>query len=352
MQSFANSLAKRNTSVVLMASILVVVAFLFLLNLTTGSVNIPFASALHILLGNEAATEAWNNIIIKSRLPQALTALIAGASLAVSGLQMQTLFRNPLAGPAVLGISSGASLGVAIVLLIVSGLTGVSLGSIGLVGDMGVSIAAFLGALAVLALIMLASRYTASNTVLLIIGIMIGYASSSLVGILKFYSTASDLKSYVIWGLGSFSNITLSEMPLFIIGLSVFLLLSFFIIKPMNLYMLGENYAQNLGVNVKLIRLLMILFSGFLVALTTAYTGPIAFLGLAVPHIARNLFLTSDNRILLPGVILTGSAVALLCNFIARLPGFEGALPINTVTSIIGAPIVIWVIIRQRRGYE
>jgi len=343
---------KYSPTLVLMTSLIIGVLVLFLLNLATGSVHIPFLSAGKILLGYNVEMPAWQNIILKSRLPQAITALIAGSSLAVSGLQMQTLFRNPLAGPAVLGISSGASLGVAVVLLVVSSLTGTSLGEIGIMGDLGVTVAAFLGALGVLALIMLASRYTASNTVLLIIGIMIGYASSSLVGILKFYSTAADLKSYVIWGLGSFSNITLSQLPLFTMVLIGILLISFLLIKPMNLYMLGENYAQNLGANVKLIRLLMILFSGFLVAITTAYTGPIAFLGLAVPHIARNLFVSSDNRILLPGVILTGGAVALLCNFIARLPGFEGALPINTVTSIIGAPIVIWVIIKQRRGYE
>lgn len=348
----APSMAKKNSPVVLMIVLLVFTVVLFLLNLAMGSVEIPLLSAGKILLGGTPDHETWQNIILKSRLPQAITALITGASLAVSGLQMQTLFRNPLAGPAVLGISSGASLGVAIVLLVFSSFAGISLATAGLIGDFGITLAALLGALAVLALIMLASRYTVSNTVLLIVGIMIGYASSALVGILKFYSAAADLKSYVIWGLGSFSNVTMSEMPMFVSGLLVFLVLSFFIIKPMNLYMLGENYAKNLGVNVRMIRFLMILFSGFMVAITTAYTGPIAFIGLAVPHLARNLFLSSDNRILLPGVILTGGAVALLCNFIARLPGFDGALPINSVTSVIGAPIVIWVIIRQRRGYE
>jgi len=352
MDFIAPSKAKMNSTVILMTGLIVLVMVLFLLNLAMGSVDIPITSAAKILLGGTSVDETWQNIILKSRLPQAITALIAGASLAVSGLQMQTLFRNPLAGPAVLGISSGASLGVAVVLLVFSSFAGISLATVGVIGNLGITFAALMGALAVLALIMLASRYTASNTVLLIVGIMIGYASSSVVGILKFYSAAADLKSYVIWGLGSFSNITMSEIPLFVSGLLVFLVLSFFIIKPMNLYMLGENYAKNLGVNVKMIRFLMILFSGFMVAITTAYTGPIAFIGLAVPHIARNLFLSSDNRILLPGVILTGGAVALVCNFIARLPGFEGALPINTVTSVIGAPIVIWVIIRQRRGYE
>lgn len=333
-----------------MTILLVGVVVLFLLNLTTGSVNIPFHGVGKILLGWETGMSTWENIVIKSRLPQAITALIAGSALAVSGLQMQTLFRNPLAGPAVLGISSGASLGVALVLLIVNSIAGITMGSSGALGDVGVTIAAFLGALGVLALIMLAARYTSSNTVLLIIGIMIGYASSSLVGILKFYSAAADLKSYVIWGLGSFSNLTLSELPFFTLTLGLLMLLSLFLVKPMNLYMLGENYAQNLGANVKMIRVLMILVSGFLVAITTAFTGPIAFLGLAVPHIARNLLMSSDNRLLLPGVILTGAAVALLCNFIARLPGFEGALPINSVTSIIGAPIVIWVILKQKGG--
>lgn len=335
-----------------MVLLLLAVVILFLLNLISGSVDIPLESVWNILLGQGAERETWHNIIIKSRLPQAITAMVAGSALAVSGLQMQTLFRNPLAGPAVLGISSGASLGVALVLLMVSSITGISLGTLGAVGDVGVTIAAFLGAMAILSVIMLAARYTTSNTVLLIIGIMIGYATSSLVGILKFYSTAPDLKSYVIWGLGSFSDVSVSKLPVFTGILVFFLLLSVFIVKSMNLYQLGENYAQNLGINVRVTRFYMILTSGFLVAVTTAFTGPIAFLGLAVPHMGRNLFVTSDNRILLPGVMLTGGSVALLCNYFAGLPGFEGALPINTVTSIIGAPIVIWVIIKQRRGYE
>lgn len=337
---------------VLMVLLILAVILFFLLNLISGSVDIPLRSVGNILTGEAVEREIWRNIILKSRLPQAVTALVAGSSLAVSGLQMQTLFRNPLAGPAVLGISSGASLGVALVLLMVSSIAGISLSTLGAVGDIGVTIAAFLGAMAILSVIMLAARYTTNNTVLLIIGIMIGYATSSMVGILKFYSTASDLKSYVIWGLGSFSDVSTAKLPIFSGILVLFLIMSVFIVKSMNLYQLGENYAQNLGINVRKTRVYMILSSGFLVAVTTAFTGPIAFLGLAVPHIARNLFVSSDNRILLPGAILTGGSVALLCNYIAGLPGFDGALPINTVTSVIGAPIVIWVIIKQRRGYE
>jgi iron complex transport system permease protein len=330
-----------------MAILLVV---LVLVNLFTGSVHIPVKEASGILFFNGEDHIIWKNILFKSRLPQAFTALMAGAALSASGLQMQTLFRNPLAGPSVLGISAGASLGVAFLVLLFKGFAGSSLSEAGWIGNIGVSAAAFAGAMGVLAIIVLASKKVASNTVLLIIGIMIGYAGSSLVGVLKFYSDQADLKNYVIWGLGSFANVATAEMPYFIAVLTLILIASLFFVKHMNLYLLGERYAQNLGVNIRRIRFVLILLSGLLVAITTAYTGPIAFLGLAVPHITRNIFVTSDHRLLLPLTMLTGAIIALLCNAIARMPGFDGALPINTITSIIGAPIVIWVILKQRNS--
>lgn len=321
---------------------------LVLVNLFTGSVKIPIREAADILFFNGQDHIVWKNILLKSRMPQTFTALIAGAALAVSGLQMQTLFRNPLAGPSVLGISSGASLGVALVVLLFKGISGYSLSDTGFFGNIGIAAAAFGGAMGILSIIMIAARVVTSNTVLLIIGIMMGYAGSSLVGILKFYSDQADLKNYVIWGLGSFSNVTSGELPYLMLVMLAIIFISLFFTKQMNLYLLGERYAQNLGVNIRGVRTILILLSGLLVAITTAYTGPIAFLGLAVPHIGRNIFVTSDHRMLLPYVIFLGAIIALLCNLAARLPGFEGAIPINTITSIIGAPIVIWVIIKQR----
>ncbi len=328
--------------------LLTFLVFFFLLNLFTGSVSIPFRDVLTIFFSDNPENIVWQNIMLKSRLPQAITALTAGAALSVSGLQMQTLFRNPLAGPSVLGISSGASLGVALVVLLFQGVAGISFAQSGWLGSAGITAASFAGAMGVLMIILMASRKVSDPTVLLIIGIMIGYAGASLVGVLKFYSDQADLKNYVIWGLGNFSNVSSEELGFFVWPVLLMLLISLLFVKPMNLYLLGERYAQNLGVNISKIRLFLILLSGMLVAITTAYTGPIAFLGLAVPHIARNFFVTSDNRRLLPLTMVTGAAIALMCNAVARMPGFEGALPINTITSILGAPIVIWVIMKQK----
>lgn len=330
--------------------LVVLLTGLVLVNLLTGSVHIPLKDAFEILFFHSEEHIIWQNILFKSRLPQTFTALMAGAALSASGLQMQTLFRNPLAGPSVLGISAGASLGVAFLVLFFKGIAGASLSEAGWIGSVGVTAAAFAGAMGVLAIIVMASKKVSSNTVLLIIGIMIGYAGSSLVGVLKFYSDQADLKNYVIWGLGSFSDVASAELPYLIAVLALILVVSLFFVKHMNLYLLGERYAQNLGVNIRHIRFILIMLSGLLVAITTAYTGPIAFLGLAVPHITRHIFVTSDHRLLLPFTMLTGAIIALLCNAIARLPGFDGALPINTITSVIGAPIVIWVILKQRNS--
>lgn len=324
-----------------------VIALLFILNVMLGSVTIPPADIFGILLGFDAESAAWKGIVLNTRLPQALTALIAGASLGISGLMMQTLFRNPLAGPSVLGVSSGASLGVAILMMAATlpGLRALSGG--GLAGNLPVVIAAFAGAMAVLLLIVvLASRFR-SNTTILIIGIMIAYVVSAIVGILQFYSLKENLQAFVIWGLGSFAVVSWAQHTFFVPFAFFGILCSILMIKPMNALLLGENYARNLGFNTRRISGLLILISGLLVAVVTAYCGPIAFLGIAVPHLARNLFQTSDHLVIVPATLLSGILLALFCNLIARLPGFDGALPINAITSIIGAPVVIWVILKQ-----
>ncbi len=318
-------------------------------NLLLGSVRIPFSAVVDILFGGDGGSEVWRNIIIKSRLPQMLTALVAGAGLAVSGLLMQTVFRNPLAGPSVLGISSGASLGVACVVL-VSGLGGHALSRMGYFGDVALSVAAIVGALTVMALIVWVSQRVRGNVTLLIIGVMIGYVANAVIGVLKFFSVEEDIRAYVIWGLGSFASVSGGQVVLFVVIMCVLLPLTFLLTKTLNLMLLGDGYARNLGLDVKRARLIVIAASGVLVAIVTAYCGPIMFLGLAVPHLCRGLFSTSDHRVLIPSSMLCGSALALLCNLIARMPGFDGMLPVNSVTALIGAPVVVWVLFRRRKS--
>ncbi|MCR5270453.1 MAG: iron ABC transporter permease [Prevotella sp.] len=326
---------------------------LFVLNILLGTVRIPFASVWHILLGSEGESEIWRNIILSSRVPQALTALVAGAGLAVSGLQMQTVFRNPLAGPSVLGISNGASLGVACVVLLSGSLGGVALSRLGYLGDAAISLAAIVGSLLVMGFIVWVASKVKGHVTLLIIGVMIGYLATAIIGVLKFFSAEEDIRAYVVWGLGSFGRVSGGQMLLFVCLMLLLLPLSMLTVKSMNLYMLGNGYARNLGLNVRRTRALLILSSGTLVAIVTAYCGPIMFIGLAVPHLARAIFRTSDHRILMPASLLTGGALALFCNLVARMPGFEGALPVNSVTALIGAPIVGVVLFRKRKeNYE
>lgn len=325
------------------------IALLFMLNLLLGTVRIPFASVFHILINDGSESEIWYNIIWSSRVPQCLTALMAGAALAVSGLQMQTVFRNPLAGPSVLGISNGAALGVAFVVLLSGTLGGVTLSRLGYIGDAAISIAAVIGSLAVMALIVFVSQRVKGNVTLLIIGVMIGYVANAVIGVLKFFSAEEDIKAYVVWGLGTFSRVSGDQMLLFCVMTLILLMLSMLLVKTMNLLLLGDGYARNLGLNIRRARLLVISSSGLLVAIVTAYCGPIMFIGLAVPHLARALFRTSDHRILMPATLLLGGALALLCNIIARMPGFEGALPVNSVTALVGAPVIASVLFRRRK---
>lgn len=320
---------------------------LFLLNIFIGTIDIPFIDIIMALVGGDDVTEVHRNIILKSRVPQALTALVAGAGLAASGLQMQTVFRNPLAGPSVLGISAGASLGVAFVVLLSGSLGGVALSRLGYLGDAAMSVAAIIGALAVMALIFWVSSKVRGHVTLLIIGVMVGYLANAIIGVLKFFSAEEDVKAYVVWGLGSFARVSGDQMILFVILMVILLPPAFLLVKTMNLLLLGDAYASNLGLNIRRARMLVILSSGVLVAIVTAYCGPIMFLGLAVPHLCRGIFRTSDHRILMPATMLTGSALALLCNLIARIPGFEGALPVNSVTALVGAPVIAVILFKK-----
>lgn len=322
----------------------------FFLNLVLGSVSIPLRAVWNILWGTGNESVIWQNIIWKSRVPQALTALVAGAGLSVSGLQMQTVFRNPLAGPSVLGISSGVSMGVAFVVLLSGSLGGVALSKLGFMGEIALTIAAIVGSLSIMALIVFVSQKVRGNVTLLIIGVMIGYIANAVIGVLKFFSVEEDIRAYVIWGLGSFARVSGDQMTLFICIMVVLLPLSFLLVKTLNLLLLGDAYARNLGLNIKRARLLVITCSGVLVAIVTAYCGPIIFLGLAVPHLCRGMFRTSDHRILMPASLLAGASLALVCNLIARMPGFEGALPVNSVTALVGAPVVMSVLFNKRRN--
>ncbi len=326
----------------------VLLVVLLLLNISLGSVYIPFSVITKWIVGQGAENEIWGNILMKSRFPQTITAMLAGAALAVGGLQMQTLFRNPLAGPSILGISSGAGLGVAIVVLSFGVFGGLSTLIASSFGVITISIAAFIGAFGVLFMVLFLARKLKNNAMLLIVGIMVGYASSAIVGLLQFFSAKEDIKSYVVWELGSFNNISWDKHLIFIPLLVAGLVSSLFLIKSLNVLLLGENYASNLGLNIKRSRLGILVVTGVLTATVTAFCGPIAFLGLAVPHLCKGLFKTADHSVLIPAVMVLGAALALFCNVLARLPGFDGALPINAVTSLIGAPIVVSVILKRR----
>ena len=339
---------KRSNSLLMLLLAGIILVLLFL-NLVLGSVMIPWKSVWHIFWHTAEEPVTWQNIVWKSRLPQALTALVAGAGLAVSGLLMQTVFRNPLAGPSVLGISSGAGMGVAFVILLSGKIGGVALSRLGFMGEMAMSVAAIIGALSVMALIVYVSQKVKGNVTLLIIGVMIGYVANAIIGVLKFFSVEEDIRAYVIWGLGSFSRVSGNQMMLFVAIMCVLIPLSFLLVKTLNLLLLGEGYARNLGLNIKRARILVITSAGIRTAIVTAYCGPITFLGLAVPHLCRAIFQSSDHRILMPGVVLTGAALALSCNLIARMPGFEGALPVNSVTALVGAPVIASVLFRKRK---
>lgn len=322
------------------------IVVLFALNLLLGSVSIPAGDVLRILMGDNSLKPSWQFIVLESRLPQAITATLCGASLAVSGLLLQTAFRNPLAGPSIFGINSGAGLGVALVMLLLGG--GLSVGSLQLSGFAAILVAAFIGAMAVMALIFFFSTLVKNNVMLLIIGIMIGYISNSAISLLNFFATDEGVKSYMVWGMGSFGGVSMANMPVFVSVSLAGLLGALLLIKPLNALLLGDRYAENLGVNIIRVRNWLLVVTGLLTAITTAFCGPVAFIGLAVPHIARLMLTTDNHRVLLPATILCGAVVALVCNLICFLPGESGVIPLNAVTPLIGAPVIIYVIARRR----
>lgn len=325
------------------------VALLFLLNVALGSVDIPLSEIIQILVGGEASQRAWQQIVINIRIPRAVTAVLAGSALAVGGLQMQTLFRNPLAGPSVLGISAGASLGVAVVMLAAGSITSIfaiqqlsSMGSWLIVG------AASVGSAAVLLLILLISVKIRDNVTLLIIGLMIGNITIALVSIWQYFSRPEQIQDYLMWTFGSLGGVPLSQ--LWIVGLVVFTGagMALLMVKPLNGLLLGEQYARSIGLSVSGARIWIIISTSLLAGGITAFCGPIGFVGIAVPHLTRSLLGTNDHRVLIPGTLLMGALLLLACDIVAQVPGSTTTLPISAVTSMVGSPVVIWVIIQRK----
>ena len=338
----------KKTTIISITLVLAIVA-LFFANLAWGSVSIPLSEMLD--------NETYHYIVMESRLPNAITALLAGAALSTSGLLLQTAFRNPLAGPDVFGISSGAALAVAVVMLALGGnisIAGFSIGGFlsldGLTigGFLAILISAFAGAMLVMGIITLFSAMVRNQVVLLIIGIMVGYLASSGISLLNFFSSAEGMKSYMIWGMGNMGNVSMAEVPYFAIVTLIGLLLSLLLVKPLNALLLGEQYAENLGFNIRRLRILLLVVTGLLTAVVTAFCGPIAFIGLATPHIVRLLIRTDNHRQLLPLTMLMGSAIALLCNALCVLPAGGGIIPLNAVTPLFGAPVIIYVLVKRR----
>ena len=338
--------SRRNTILFIVLGIALV--FLFALNISLGSVKIPFNDVLQSLSGGQATKPAWDYIILNYRLPKAITALLVGMGLSVSGLLMQTLFRNPLAGPYVLGLSSGASLGVAFVIL-GAGLLPVTLSGFFL-SAYGIVIASTLGSLMVLLAVLIVAQRLKDTMAILIVGLMFGSFTGAIVGVLTYFSTAEQLQKYTFWSLGSLGNLPWDNIIILTIVSLVGLVLSAFCIKPLNALLLGERYARSLGINFARTRFIIILATSLLAGSITAFAGPIAFVGLAVPHMAKLVFRTSNHLVLYWGVLLTGGIILLLCDTLTQLPGSTFTLPINAITSIIGAPVVIWLLLRRRKG--
>ncbi|MEZ4594135.1 MAG: iron ABC transporter permease [Chloroflexota bacterium] len=329
-----------------MTLLLLALLGVFMLSLFVGSVRIPLDEIVRVLLGGTAERETWTTIVLKVRLPRAVTAVLAGSALSVSGLQMQTMFRNPLAGPFVLGINSGASLGVALVVLAV-GTGSTLLAGLGLLSDFSIVVAASLGAGLVLFLVLAVARRVETMT-LLILGLMFGYATSALVSVLLYFSIAERIQAYIAWTFGSFGGVTWRQMQVMAPAVLLGLAIAWLSAKPLNALLLGETYAQSLGLSVRRARVSVLVSASLMAGAITAFCGPIGFVGVAVPHLCRSLFGTSNHRLLVPATILLGGIVALVADLLAQLPGSQITLPLNAVTALIGAPVVTWVILRQR----
>ncbi|UTD14767.1 iron ABC transporter permease [Tenacibaculum mesophilum] len=341
------NLSKTYTVHFLLLSVLLII--FLLLNISLGSVSIPLKEIFNSLFGNPVVKDSWETIIINYRLPKAITAMLVGSGLAISGLLMQTLFRNPLAGPFVLGISSGASLGVALLILGSSVFGGFFL--VAIYSNWALAIAASAGSFLVLSAVIIAANRVRNTMSILIIGLMFGSLTSAVISILAFFSKAEQIQQYLFWSFGSLGNLTWAELSVFGIIYLIGILGTFSVIKPLNSFLLGENYAKSLGINIKRSRNIILLITSILTGVITAFSGPIAFVGLAVPHIAKMIFSTSNHKILLPAVALIGAIILLICDSIAQLPTSEFTLPINAITSLFGAPVVIWLLIRKKKIY-
>jgi len=326
--------------------LLVVLVLCFFINLSLGSISIPIKSIFNSLFGT-IENSTWEVIISDYRLPKALTAILVGSGLGISGLLMQTLFRNPLAGPFVLGISSGASLGVALVIL-GSGLFGGLFATV-LISKWSIVIASSLGSFLVLLAVLAVSSKVRDTMAILIIGLMFGSITAAVVSVLSYFSSAEQLQQYIFWGFGSLSNLSWSELLIFFIIYLIGIALSIASIKGLNSLLLGDNYAKSLGLNLKQSRFILILATSLIAGTITAFAGPIAFIGLAIPHLTRQIFKSSNHKVLIPAVFLFGAIVMLICDSIAQLPGSDYTLPINAITALVGAPVVIWLLVKQRK---
>lgn len=332
----------------LMGGLLLLLLLVFLLTLALGSVNIPLDQIVRVLLGGEADKASWTDIVLKFRLPRAVTAALAGAALGISGLMMQTFFRNPLAGPFILGISSGASLGVALIVL-TSGAVGTTLiAGIGFGGDLALVAAAAVGAGLTMLVVLVIARHVQSTMTLLILGLMFGYLNSALVSLMLYFAVPERIQIFINWSFGSFGGVTWGQMRIFAPVVLVGLALAVIFAKSLNALLLGETYARSMGLNVRTARIGIVTATAILAGAVTAFCGPIGFIGIAVPHLCRSLFQSSDHRVLIPSTVVMGAVVALLASLIAQMPGSSLVLPLNAVTSLIGAPVVILVILRQR----
>ncbi len=340
--------------IILLFFFALILGLALLLDLAWGAISIPLLDIGYILIGGKSPDSAWEYIIWQSRLPRAITAVLAGSALAISGLQMQTLFRNPLAGPSILGITSGASMGVAIVVLTSGASIGGTYGDWGFWGSWYLVLAAILGAALVMSLVLLIALRVRDNVVLLIVGMMLGNLTLALVGLWQYFSSPEQIRDYLIWTFGSLGGVFGEQLGVLAIVVGLGLLGSGLVIKPLNVLLLGENYAQSLGLSVQNIRIILIILSSMLAGSVTAFCGPIGFVGIAIPHLARVWLNTTDHRWLIPAVALLGAVMLLLCDLITKVAGNQASLPINSVTTLLGAPIVIWVIIRAknlRRGF-
>jgi len=336
----------KNNALLFLLLLGVLVVVFFIVDLLLGSVTIPLSGVLSVF-NDSPVNDTWATIIWEFRLPKAITAVVTGAALSVSGLQMQTVFRNPLAGPYVLGISAGASLGVA---LFVMGFSSVlSIGMLSVTGAWPLALVAWLGAFAVMLLVLYTSTKVNDIMTLLILGILFTAATSAVVSILQYFSDESMLKAFVVWTMGSLGSVTKSQLAVLIPAVLFGIFLAFLKMKELNAFLLGENYARSLGVNILRSRLIIFVSTSLLAGTITAFCGPIGFIGIAVPHIARVFFRTANHTILLPAVILIGSSLMLFSDIVSQLPGMQTTLPVNSVTALIGIPVIVWMIIKNKR---